>query len=85
MRENGYEMDDPDLSSFTLGGEGQGGEGDGQIAGPFGEIDPDDPAFQAAFEACQDVLAGFTSGEGQGGRPLAEMGGRKEDAEPCSM
>lgn len=55
MRENGYDMPDPDFSSF---GPGQGG------GGPFGEIDPSDPAFQKASEACQDVLAGFGPGFG---------------------
>lgn len=59
MRDNGYDMPDPDFSAF---GPGQGGGG-----GPFGEIDRDDPAFQAASEACEDILAGF--GRGAGGRP----------------
>jgi hypothetical protein len=60
MRDNGYDMPDPDFSSF---GPGQGGGG-----GPFGEIDREDPAFQEASAACEDVLAGFGGGLG-GGRP----------------
>lgn len=60
MRENGYDMPDPDFSSF---GPGAGGGG-----GPFGAIDPDDPSFQTASEACGDILAGFGRGPG-GGRP----------------
>ncbi len=56
MRDNGYDMADPDFSSFGPGGEG--GSGDGP-RGPFGAIDPEDPAFQAGLEACQDILSGF--------------------------
>jgi len=55
VRENGYDMPDPEFS----GTPGQGGGG-----GPFGDIDREDPAFQAAAEACQDVLPG---GGGAGG------------------
>ncbi len=66
MRDNGYDMDDPDLSAFGAGG---GGGGDGPPAGgPFGEIDQDDPAFQAASAACQDILAGVGFGPGGGAR-----------------
>lgn len=61
MRDNGYEqMPDPDLSGF--GTPGQGGRG------VFGEIDRDDPDFQAAQEACEDILAGLPRGPGGGGR-----------------
>ena len=51
-------MPDPDFS----GTPGQGGGG-----GPFGAIDRTDPAFQAASEACQDVLPGVGPGGGGGG------------------
>jgi hypothetical protein len=60
MRDNGYDMPDPDFSSF---GPGQGGGG-----GPFGEVDREDPTFQEAAAACEDVLGGFGRGLG-GGRP----------------
>ncbi len=68
MRENGYDMPDPDFSSFGQGGPGAGGDPGG---GPLGEIDQDDPDYQAAFEACQGTLPGFGpgSGIGGGGRP----------------
>ena len=72
MRENGYEMEDPDLSSFGpgAGGEAQAGEG----GGPFGSIDQDDPAFIAAHEVCQTIftneLPRFLDSEGQ--RPGGE-------------
>lgn len=59
MRDNGYDMADPDLS--RLGEPGAGGGG-----GVFGDIDPDDPAFQTAQEACDDILAGFGPGGGGG-------------------
>jgi hypothetical protein len=58
MRDNGYDMDDPDLSNF-----GQPGGG----GGPFGDIDPGDPDFIAANEACEDARPLF--GGGGGGRP----------------
>lgn len=58
MRDNGYDMPDPDFSSF---GPGAGGGG-----GPFGELDRDDAVFQKAQAACEDVLAGF---ERPGGGP----------------
>jgi hypothetical protein len=48
MRENGYDMPDPDFS-------GDGHSGDG----PFGDaIDTDDPAFQAAAESCEGIVGG---------------------------
>jgi hypothetical protein len=69
MRDNGYDMEDPDLSTFGPGngdGEGQPGQG----GGPFGDIDPEDPDFIAANEACQSVfvtgLPRFLGGEGGG-------------------
>lgn len=58
VRGNGYDMPDPDFSDFGTPGQGGGA--------PFGAIDRDDPAFQAAAEACQDVLAGFGPGGGRG-------------------
>ncbi|MCP3974277.1 MAG: hypothetical protein GY720_07275 [bacterium] len=58
VRDNGYQIDDPDFSGIP----GQGGGG-----GPFGGIDREDPAFVAAAEACQDTLPGFARGGGPGG------------------
>ena len=63
MRDNGYDMPDPNFD-FTPG---QGGGGGGTFTGPFGEIDPDDPAFVTAQQACEELLAGI--GRGPGGRP----------------
>ena len=57
MRDNGYDMPDPD---FSGGGPGQGG------GGPFGQIDRDDPAFQVAQEACSEIIDGFGRGGGPG-------------------
>ena len=54
MRDQGIDMDDPDLTATP----GPGG------GGPFGDIDPDDPAFQAAADECQEFLPNF----GEGGR-----------------
>ena len=65
MRDNGYDMDDPDLSAFGpgAGGEREPGEGGGR---PFGDIDFDDPDFIIAQEVCQDILGGFGPGSGRG-------------------
>ena len=54
MRDNGFDMPDPDFSRFALPGE------DGPGAGPFGDLDPEDPAFEQAFQSCEDSLPGFT-------------------------
>lgn len=63
MRDNGYDMPDPDFSGSGPSG-GEPGQG-----GPFGAIDRDDPDFVAAQEACQDLLSGFRGpGPGGGGR-----------------
>lgn len=63
MRENGYEMPDPDFSGSGPGGD-EPGEGGG--GGPFGQLDRDDPDFIAAQEACEDMLGGFAPGRGGG-------------------
>ena len=65
MRDNGYQMDDPDFSSFGRPPQdGEPGQGGGRV---FGQFDLDDPEWQAANEACEDILAGFGPG-GPGGR-----------------
>ena len=47
MRENGYDMPDPDFS-----GDGHSG------AGPFGDaIDIDDPDFLTAARSCEGIVA----------------------------
>lgn len=51
MRDNGYDMPDIELG------------GPGGIRGADG-IDQDDPAFVAAQDVCQDILAGFGPGAG---------------------
>ncbi|MGI9584610.1 MAG: hypothetical protein ACR2N7_03375 [Acidimicrobiia bacterium] len=67
MRENGIDMPDPDLSAFGPG-QGEQGQGDPNASGPFGgSIDPDDPAFQEALEACEGVFAGGFRFGGPGG------------------
>ena len=55
MRDNGFDMPDPDFSNFLPRGGARGGGEPG--GGPFGEIDPNDPGFQSALEACQDILS----------------------------
>ena len=64
MRDNGYDMPDPDFSNFGPGA-GEPGQGGG---GPFGDIDPGDSDFVAAQEACGDVLGGLRA---PGGAPRA--------------
>ncbi|MCJ7724941.1 MAG: hypothetical protein MUP76_00930 [Acidimicrobiia bacterium] len=67
MREQGYDMPDPDFGTMSPG-MGTGGE-DMAARGPFGEIDPDDPAFRAASDACMWVF-GETIGSGGFGPPV---------------
>lgn len=56
MRDNGYDMQDPDFSQTGPGGGGQG---------PFGPLDIDDPDFKAAMVPCREHLAG-TGPDGAG-------------------
>jgi hypothetical protein len=51
MRDNGVDVPDPDPNGggLALGGNGGNGGGAGQR-----RLDPDDPAFRKAMEACQD-------------------------------
>jgi hypothetical protein len=50
MRENGFDMPDPDLSLVSPDAERI------PSAGPFGDIDLSDQDFLDAFEACQDLI-----------------------------
>jgi hypothetical protein len=52
MRDNGFDMPDPDFSNFDLA----------SGVGPFGEIDPTDPGFEEALEACQEIFANLPFG-----------------------
>jgi hypothetical protein len=67
MRQNGYDMPDP---QFGTGGGGPGG-------GLFRDINRSDPTFQKANTACQSILAGaFPGGRGGGfGGPPPGAGG----------
>lgn len=56
MRENGYPMDDPDLS--------RSGPGSG---GAFGDLDRDDPKFQEADDVCRPETLGDGGFGGGGG------------------
>jgi len=53
MRDNDFDLPDPDFS-----------EGGGR--GLLQQVDQDDPAYQAAFANCDDILGGFGGG-GRGG------------------
>ena len=50
MRDNGFDLPDPDFS-FVLDD-----PANAPTAGPFGDIDLDDPDFAAAFAACDDIV-----------------------------
>lgn len=67
MREQGIDMPDPDFDMDRMV------QGEGAEAGPFGEFDVEDPAIQAAIEACQGVF-GETLGPGGFGPPVDESG-----------
>lgn len=53
MREHGIDMPDPQFGDGGRVTFGQRADGDGSGNPPF---DPDDPAFQAAQEACQPIM-----------------------------
>lgn len=53
MRDNGFDMPDPDFAGFAEGG---------LAAGPFGDIDQTDPDFVTANDVCEDILATLTPG-----------------------
>jgi hypothetical protein len=82
MRDNGFDMPDPDFSSSGPSADGTG-EGRG---GPFGSIDHSDPDFQVAQQACQDILSGFGRGAigGGPGGGVAPPSGDRADAPPSS-
>ena len=55
VRDNGFDLPDPDFSNF-------GFDGDGPPTGPFGDVDFNDPDFIAANEVCDDILTGLGFG-----------------------
>jgi hypothetical protein len=55
MRENGVDIDDPDLSELL--------SGDAAVTGPFGDLDLTDPDIQSAIEECRGVFTGLGFGE----------------------
>jgi hypothetical protein len=59
VRENGYDMPDPDFSTARAPGQGGGG--------PFGGLDREDPAFQTALAACSDTFGAGAPIPGTGG------------------
>lgn len=64
MRDHGIDMPDPEVDGGRVvigGGPGGGGGGGG------GAMDTNDPEFQAAQEACQDILADMQGPGGAGG------------------
>lgn len=67
MRDQGIDMPDPDFS-------GGFGPGSGGRAGLFGDINPQDPAFQEAAEECQGIFEGGF-GPGGGGPGGGGLGG----------
>jgi hypothetical protein len=71
MRDNGIDMPDPDFSSFGPGNDDEGQPG--AARGPLGELDPNDPQFESAMEACEELLPGF--GRAPGGPRGAAEGG----------
>jgi hypothetical protein len=62
MRENGYDMPDPDLSNFGSGGGGR--EEGGGIFG--GTLDRDDPDFVSAMSECDSIFENLSFGRGGG-------------------
>jgi hypothetical protein len=75
MRDNGVDMPDPDFSQE--GGGGMFGFGSGDQG-----IDPNDPAFQTAQEACQEIFGGGPGG-GPGGGIMVGPGGPEGGVVPA--
>lgn len=87
LRDQGLDVDDPDLSNFgpaaggppPAGGEEGGGSGaETQPQGPFGDIDLSDPDVQEAMDFCQQEV-GFGAGGGPGGGPGGAGAGQESD------
>ncbi len=55
MRDNGFDLPDPDFSNL-------GFDADQPPTGPFGDVDFNDPDFVEANEACDDLLSGLGFG-----------------------
>ena len=58
LRDEGLDVDDPDLSGGLAGA----GGGPAALFGP--NFDPNDPAIQDEIDACSGILAGFAPGGG---------------------
>jgi hypothetical protein len=63
MRDHGVDMPDPDFSDVGPEFSSEDGEGEAP-SGPFGDLDPEDPAFQAALEECGGIFGGALGGPG---------------------
>ena len=50
MRDNGFDLPDPDFGLMRPQ------NGSFPNAGPFGNVDFEDPDFEAAFEVCEDLI-----------------------------
>jgi hypothetical protein len=73
MRDHGIDMPDPQFD---------GGGGAFSIGGPDADIDFDSPEFQAAQEACRDLLPGRTGGPDGNGPTLEGQSGSGTDNGP---
>ena len=60
LRDQGLDVNDPDLSNLGRG-QGAAGEGGGGPEAIFG-VNLQDPQYEDEVEACQDILAGFGRG-----------------------
>jgi hypothetical protein len=78
MRDHGVDMADPDFSDPGPEFGSEDGEGEAQ-SGPFGDLDPEDPAFQAALEECGGIFGGALGGPGGFGGPGGAGGGSATD------
>ena len=56
MRDNGFDLPDPDFA-------------DGGARGLLQQVDQNDPDYQAAFATCGDILGGFGQGGARGTAP----------------
>lgn len=72
LRDEGLDVEDPDLSGDGPGAGGAAGPG----GGPFGGLDLQDEDVRAAVDACQETLQDvLPQGGPGGGRPAGDAGG----------
>jgi hypothetical protein len=81
MRDHGIDMPDPDFGEdgrLEAGSDTESADAGGSgpvLRGPFGTLDPSDPATEAAFEECgEGTMFGLPGGAAVGAAPVDDTG-----------